>query len=117
MSSEKPAENLRHAVGGLPFIKALQALPFKCPWSGLENPGRAASLVLIGMRDKRTPLGLLEDEGEGIERTRRSHPRKVVGADVDLGLEVFDMLFTEAAVDAVGEDDQVGAGEARFILD
>ena len=80
---------------------------------GLENPGRAARLVLIGVGDERAPLGLLEDEGEGIERPGRAHPGELVGAQVDLGLEMIDVFVAEAAVDAVGQHDQIGIGEAR----
>src|SRR6185312_2224549 len=69
------------------------------------------------MRDEGTPLGLLEDEREGIERFGRSHPGKIVGADIHFGLKVPEIFFAKATVDAVGDDDQIGGGEARFILD
>ena len=84
---------------------------------GLENPGRAADFILIGVGDERPPLGLLEDEGEGVERPGRAHPGELVGAQVDLGLEMIDMLLAEAAVDAVGQHDQIGIGKARLVVD
>src|SRR5438552_1890248 len=69
------------------------------------------------MRDKRAPLGLLKDEGEGVERPGRAHPGEHVGADVDLRLEVINMLLAKAAVDAVGQDDEVRVGEAGLVVD
>src|SRR6185437_7274873 len=100
---------------------ALHSAPLALPAEGfrirLEDPGRTTSLVLVGMRDEGTPLGLLEDEREGIERFGRSHPGKIVGADIHFGLKVPEIFFAKATVDAVGDDDQIGGGEARFILD
>ena len=79
---------------------------------GLENPGRASRLVLIGMGDERAPFGLLEDKGEGIERPGRAHPGELVGAEVDFGLEMLDVFFAKTAVDAVGKHDEIGVGNA-----
>src|SRR5581483_12128910 len=78
---------------------------------------RTADFILIGVRDERPPLRLLEDEGEGGERLGRSHPGQLVGPNVDLGLEVTDMLLAEAAVDAVGENDEIGIANAGFVVD
>src|SRR5581483_7948592 len=117
VAAEEPAEDLRHAVGGLLLVEALQAGSLEGPRVGLENPGRAAYLILIGMRDERTPLRLLEDEGEGVERFGRAHPGELVGADVNLGFEVIDMLLAKAAVDAVRENDEIGIGKACLVVD
>ena len=117
MAVEEPAENFGHAIGGLPFAQAFEAGARKRLGVGLEDPGRAAGFVLVGMRDERPPLGLLENEGEGIERPGRAHPRELVGAQIDLGLKMVDIFVAEAAVDAVGEHDQIGIGEAAFVVD
>ncbi len=117
MTVEEPAENLGHAVGGLLLAQAFEPGALEGFGIGLENPGRASRLVLICVRDERTPLRLLEDEGEGIERFGRAHPGELVGAQVDLGLEVFNVFVAEAAVDAVGQHDQVGIGKSRFVVD
>ena len=117
MAVEEPAENLRHAIGGLPFAQAFEAGALERLGIGLEDPGRAARFILVGVGDERPPLGLLEDEGEGIERPGRAHPRELVGAQIDLGLEMIDILVAEAAVDAVGQHDQIGIGEAAFVVD
>ena len=115
MCLEKPAENLGHPVGRLLFIEALQSGAFKCAGIGLEDPGRAAGFVLIGMRNERAPFGLLEDKSEGIKRPGRAHPGEHVGAHIDLGLEMRDMLFAETAVDAIGDHNKVGIGKTRLI--
>ena len=62
------------------------------------------------------PLRLLEDEGEGVERLGRSHPGEFVGTKIDFGLEMRLMLFTQPAVAAVRQHDQVGVGKAGFVL-
>ena len=117
MAVEEPAENLRHPIGGLLFAQAFEPGALEGFGIGLENPGRASRLILIGVRDERAPLRLLEDEGEGVERLGRAHPRELVGAQVDLRLEMVDVLVAEAAVDAVGEHDQIGIGKSRFVVD
>ena len=117
MAVEEPAENLGHPIGGLLFAQAFEPGALEGFGIGLENPGRAPRFILIGMRDERAPLGLLEDEGEGVERLGRAHPGELVGAQIDLRLEVVDVLVAEAAVDAVGEHDQIGIGKAAFVVD
>ncbi len=84
MAVEEPAENLRHPIGGLLFAQAFEPGALEGFGIGLEDPGRAARLILIGVRDERPPLRLLEDEGEGVERLGRAHPGELVGAQVDL---------------------------------
>ena len=84
---------------------------------GLEDPGRASHFILVGVGDERAPLGLLEDEREGIERPGRAHPGELVGAQVHLGLEMLDIFFAKAAVDAVGHHHQIGIGKAGFVVD
>ena len=109
--AEEPAENLRHAIGGLLFAQAFQAGARKGLGIGLEDRGRAAGFILIGVGDERAPLRLLEDEGEGIERPGRAHPGELVGAQIDLGTEMLDVFVAKTAVDAVGEHDQIGIGK------
>ncbi len=69
------------------------------------------------MRDEGSPLGLLENKGEGVERPGRAHPGEHIGAQIHLGLEMRDVFVAEAAVDAVGQHHQIGVGEAGLILD
>ncbi len=117
MPAEEPAENCGHAVGGLLLVEAFQSGALERRRIGLEYPGRTARFILIGVCNKRAPLCLLEDEGEGVKRLGRSHPGKLIGADIDLRLEVTDVFLAEAAVDAVGENDEIGIGKARFVVD
>ena len=117
MAFEEPAENLRHPVGRLPLVQPLKPGAGKGFGIGLEHPGRVPRLILIGVGDERAPLGFLEDEGEGVERPGRAHPGELVGAQVDLGLEMPDIFVAEAAVDAVGQHHQIGVGKAGLVLD
>ena len=84
---------------------------------GLEDPGRAAHFILIGVGDERAPLGFLENEREGVERPGRAHPGEHVGADIHLGLEVLGIFVAETAVDAVGQYHEIGIGKARLVVD
>ncbi len=72
---------------------------------------------MIGVGDERPPLGLLEDEGEGIERPGRAHPGKLVGAQIDLGLKMIDVFVAKAAVDAVGQHHEIGIGKPALVVD
>jgi hypothetical protein len=69
------------------------------------------------VRNERSPFGFLKDEGEGIERPGRPHPGEHVGANVGLRLEMIDIFLAKAAVDAVGENDEIGIGEGGLIVD
>ena len=93
MPTEEPAEDLRHPLSRPLLVEPHQPGAFKCLGIGLEKPGRAAGLILIGMRDERAPLRLLENESESIERLGRAHPGEIIGADIDLRLEVIDVLL------------------------
>ncbi len=75
---------------------------------GLHHPGRLPDLVLIAVRDEDAVLRLLEEEREGIERARRTHPGELVRAQIDARPECVGVLLADARIDAVGRDDQVG---------
>src|SRR6202007_2157715 len=95
VASEKPTKDLRHSVGRLAFVQPPKPCALEGFRVGLENPGRASRLVLIGMGNEGTPFGFLEDEGEGIEWPRRPHPGEHIGANIDLRLEMVDIFFAE----------------------
>ena len=117
IAAEEPAENLVHPLRGLLFAEAFEAGALEGFRIGFENPGRASDFVLIGMGDERAPLGLLKDEGEGIERFCGAHPGELVGAQIGFRLEMVGESFAEAAVDAVGQHHEVGVGEAADFID
>src|SRR5882724_3764119 len=117
MTLEEPAENASHAIGRLLLVQALQPGTLEGLRIGLEDPGRASHLILIGVGDERAPLGFLENEGEGIERPGRTHPGEHIGPKIHLGLEVLDISVAEAAVDAVGQHHEIGIGKAGLVLD
>jgi hypothetical protein len=85
---EEPRKNLRHAIGGGLLAEAFEAGALKRLGVGFKDPGRMAGFILIGVGDEGPPLRLLKDEGEGIERLGRSHPGELVGAKIDLRLEM-----------------------------
>src|SRR5882757_5222370 len=62
MPLKEPAENLRHPVGGLLLAQTLKPGTLKGFRIGLEDPGRAPDFVLIGVRNERTPFGLLKNK-------------------------------------------------------
>ena len=85
MAVEEPAENLAPSdrrIAARSGLRARRAAKVSASVSKIqvERPG----FILIGVRDERPPLGLLEDEGEGVERLGRAHPGELVGAQVDL---------------------------------
>ena len=81
---------------------------------GLDHPGRAAGLVLVAVRDENAPLGLAEEEGEGVERARRPHPGEVVRPQVDARLELAGEGLAHARIDAVGADQEIGIAHRGF---
>ena len=110
---EEPSEDLLHERGG--FSLALLAGPARSKFGiGLEHPGRAPRLVLIGMGDERPPFRLLEDEGEGVERLGRAHPGELVGRRSTSGWKCS--LRSEAAVDAVGHDHEIRIREQALVI-
>ena len=117
IAAEEPAKDLVHPVRGLFFAQTLEAGTLEGFGIGFKNPGRMADFVLIGVRDERAPLGLLEDEGEGVERFCGAHPGELVGAQIDFRLEMIGESFAETAVDAVGQHHEVGVGEAADFID
>src|SRR5258707_15668667 len=66
MPFEEPAKNAGHPIGGLLLVQTLEPGAFEGCRIGLEDPGRASYFVLIGMGDKRSPLGLLKDKRESV---------------------------------------------------
>ncbi|MDZ7810803.1 MAG: hypothetical protein U5L11_12715 [Arhodomonas sp.] len=62
------------------------------------------------MGDDDAVLGLLEEVLEGVELAARAEPAEVVAAPVELWLEPVLVVLADAAVDAVGGDDQVAVG-------
>src|SRR5437762_9738802 len=117
MPLEEPAKNAGHSIGRLPLVQTLKPGAFEGLGIGLEDPGRASHLVLIGVRDEWSPLGLLKDKGEGIERAGRPHPGELVGPNIHLRLKVLDILVAEATVDAVGQYHKIGISKARLVID
>src|SRR3954454_18525230 len=117
MPLEEPTENAAHSIGRLLLVQTLKSGAFEGLGIGLEDPGRASHLVLIGVRDEWSPFGLLEDKGEGVVGTGRPHPGELVGPNIHLRLKVLDILVAEATVDAVGQYHKIGFSKARLIID
>src|SRR2546421_9954919 len=102
MPLEEPAKNAGHSIGRLPLVQTLKPGAFEGLGIGLEDPGRASHLVLIGVRDEWSPLGLLKDKGESIERASRPHPGELDGPNVDVSLKARDILVAQPTADAIG---------------
>jgi hypothetical protein len=117
MAFEFGGENDFEAARALVFAQLVEAEGGPDLGAHLHHPGRGAWLVLIGVRADEAVFGLLEEEGEAVERARRTQPGELVRLQFDGRLEVIFVTFAEAAVDAVGGDDDVAVGEAREIFD
>src|SRR5262249_26263378 len=74
---------------------------------GLEDPGAAALLVLVTVREDQALGRLAEEILEGIQRPRRAEPDELVRAQVDARLEMILVLFSYSGVDSIGNHDQV----------
>ena len=99
------------------LVKVRQAGALESVRIGLDDPSRAPRLVLVGVGDEDAELRLLEEEGEGVERTGGAHPGELIGAQIDRWLEVVLMLGADTAVDSVRGNDQVAALEQRHVVD
>ena len=61
------------------------------------------------MRPDPTGLGLLEGEGERIERLGRAEPSEAVRPGFGIDPKFFGIMVAKSAVDSVGADDEVVA--------
>ncbi|MNQ88165.1 hypothetical protein D3C85_1034200 [compost metagenome] len=86
----------------------------------LDDEGRHAVFVAVGMRLEPAVLGLDEGEGEGVEHLLGAQPDKAAAALVDVGVEGVGVAGADLAVDAVGGNDEVGVvfpGDGLVVLD
>ena len=83
----------------------------------LDDEGRRVAIEAVGVRPHPAVRRRDEDEGEGIEEPVRAEPDEAVAAQLDLRAEGRRAALADAAVDAVGGDDQVGAREAGQVVD
>ncbi len=88
-----------------------------CCVACFDDEGGGIGVEAIGVGLEPAPLGLDEDEGEGIEQLVRAEPGEAVGAHLDGGLKVIGVACADRAVDAIGCDDQVGVGEFGDVVD
>ena len=75
--------------------------------AALHDPRRHALVERVGVDLEEPVLGLGEEEGEGVERTRGAQPAEAAGPLLDGGLERRGELAPRQAVDAIGRDDEV----------
>ena len=88
----------------------------------LDDEGREIVVEAIGVRPDPAGLGLLEGEGEGVEHLVRAEPEEFVFPHLDVDAEMRLVAVADAAVGAVGGDDEVVAGPvvqvgARLLLE
>ena len=79
----------------------------------LDDPGRHAVVVGIGVDLEEAGGALREEEGEGVERPRGAEPAEAGAALLDARSERRGELAAGQAVDAVGGDEQVVAVRRR----
>ena len=83
----------------------------------LEDEGRPAIGIPVGVHSPEPVAVLLEDERERRERVRRPEPHEPVRPPVDVRAEVLGVERAHRAVHAVGRQDQVGVGVRREVGD
>ena len=76
----------------------------------LDDEGAHPLIEAIGVRPDPAGLGLLEREGEGLERFGRPEPEELVAAHLDVDVEMLGVAVADAAVRTVGGDDEIIAG-------
>ena len=78
-----------------------------------DDEGRGVRVEAVGVRLEPAPFGVLDRERERVEQLVRAEPDEAALAQVDVGLVGGGVLVADAAVQAVGGDDQVGVESAR----
>jgi hypothetical protein len=79
-----------------------------------DDEGRAVGREAIGVSPDPAVLGFLEGESEGVEHLGRAEPDELVGANLDIDLELLArMRVAEARIGAVGGDHQIIVAPAR----
>src|SRR6185503_13069529 len=81
----------------------------------LDDHRRKLGAELIRVDLEPAVLGLLERKSKSGEALLRAQPDVTAFAHVDAGLKGRRVLLADAAVDAVGSDQQIRIGELRFI--
>ena len=104
-------EDVLHEPRGLRLGGVGQPGASECFGLHFQHPGAGAGFVLVAVGDEDALGALLEEEGEGVERTRAAHPGEAVRPEVGARLEMHLGSRADSAVDAVGGDDQVGVGK------
>ena len=122
MAVQMPGEDLlaQRDRRGLVHRVEAQAVPGRR--SHLDDEGREISVEAIGMGPDPARLGFLEGEGEGVEHLAGAEPEELVPAHLDIDVEMLGMRVADAAVGAIGGDDEiivrpVGQVRPRLVLE
>ena len=83
--------------------------------AGLDDHGRELAAELVGVDLEPAVLGPLEGESEGVELLFDAEPNVTAAAYVDRRVKSRRVPGADAAVDAVGADDQVRIGELAVV--
>ena len=90
----------------------LQPHVFGC----LDDEGGGVIVVAVGVRLEPAVLGFFEREREGLEQLVRAEPDEAAAPHVDVRLVRCRVLGTDAAVEPVAGDDEVGVDVRRVVL-
>ena len=106
------------------LVQPVEAEPLPGAFRAFDDEGRAVVGKAIGMGPDPARLGLLEREGESVERLGRAEPYETVGSFLDVDPEMVSIGFPKPAVDPVRGDDEIPAAPGfeprvalRFIMD
>ena len=117
MPFELVCEDGLEQPGALGFVQPVEAERRPGRGAHLHHPGRASGLVLIGVGADQPVFCLFEEKSKRVERPGRAQPRELVRLELEGRLEIILVGLADAAVDAVGADDDVIAAQRGQIVD
>ena len=90
------------------FIGFLEAVALPAGLVHLEDPGRLAFFILIGVRADDAMGRLLEKVVELAHRARRAHPAETIGLQHHGRLEMIPIMLADHRIDAIGRHHDIG---------
>src|SRR6185312_10772459 len=107
MSLQPAREHLLAGGDGLVGVHTIKTGIAPGELIAFHDESRIVFIEAITVRLKNSTLVHDEVEGKGLELVSRPQPYELCRPDFHVGLEEFTVLLTNAAIDAIGGDDQI----------